>query len=241
MSPFTPIANDDPALVHSPVLKAALLTLDYIEANGPVGLTSNKALKRYFVAWAAEAFAWPHYTAAELYDINKVLNEQDFIPLVVLHDLLIATKLARHYKGALHATKLGRDLSKQPGQLWALVAGHLLFHLDHGHYTRFEDRPLGNWDIFLNVINVEAEMGASEGRLCSVLYGGSEIDFRRHSYMTAFAFYAHVLRPLTWAGLLLEHRTGQGLAQRELFTKTPLWPVALKLDTDRYLIQPALH
>ncbi len=241
MIPFKPIANDDPALVHSPVLKAALLTLGYIEANGPIGLTPTKALKRYFVAWAAEAFAWPHYTAAELYHMNKVLNEQDFMPLVVLHDLLIATKLTRHYKGALRITKLGLALRNKPGQLWALLARHLLFHLDHSHYTRFEHRPLGNWDVFLNVINVEAEMGASEARLCSVLYGGEEANYRRHSYMMAFAFYAHVLRPLSWAGLLAEHRTGQGFDQRELFTKTPLWTAALKLDTDRYLIKPALH
>ena len=84
-------------------------------------------------------------------------------------------------------------------------------------------------------------MGASEGRLCSVLYGGDEQDFRRRSYMTAFAFYAHVLRPLSWAGLLAEHRTGRGFDRQELFTKTPLWATALKLDTDRHLTQPTRH
>ena len=74
MIPFEPISDDEPALVHSPMLKAALLTLDYIESNGPIGLTPLKALKRYFVAWAAEAFAWPHYTAAELYDRTFITN-----------------------------------------------------------------------------------------------------------------------------------------------------------------------
>ena len=241
MIEFEPIADDEPALAHSPMLKAALLTLGYIEANGPIGLTPSKALKRYFVDWAAREFAWPHYTAPELYDMNKVLNEQDFPPLMVLHDVLIATKLARHYKGTMQITKFGRELSKKPGQLWALLTRHTLFHLDHAQYTRFDDRPMGNWDIFLNVINVEAEMGASEGRLCSVLYGGEEISFPRHSYKIAFAFYAHVLRPLCWAGLLAEHRTGRGLDQSDLFTKTPLWATALRLDTDRHLTQPTHH
>lgn len=241
MIAFEPITDSEPALAHSPLLKAALLTLGYIDANGPIGLTPSKALKRYFVTWAAEEFAWPHYTAPELYDINKVLNEQDFLPLVVLHDVLIVTKLARHYKGTLQITKLGRELSKKPGELWALLARYLLFQIDHSQYTRFDERPMGSWDIFLNVINVEADMGASEGRLCSVLYGGDEQDFRRHSYMTAFAFYAHVLRPLCWAGLLAEHRTGRGFDQREMFTKTPLWATALKLDTDRHLTQPTRH
>ena len=241
MIPFKSISDNDPALAHSPMLKAALLTLGYIEANGPIGLTPSKALKRYFVDWAAQEFAWPHYTAPELYEMNKVLNEQDFMPLVVLHDVLIATKLVRHYRGTMQITKLGRELGKKPGALWALLAEQLLFRHDHSQYTRFDERPMGNWNIFLNVINVEVHEGASEGRLCSVLYGGEEESFRRHSYMVAFAFYAHVLRPLCWVGLLAEHRTGRGFDQSELFTKTPLWAVTLTLDTDRHLSQPTRH
>lgn len=87
-----------------------MLTLRHLARTGPIGLTPSRALKRYFVAWAAEAFNWPGYTADELYAINKVLNEHDFSPLVVLHDLLLAAKLARHRKGFLHITKLGKDL-----------------------------------------------------------------------------------------------------------------------------------
>ena len=81
------------AVEISPLLRAALLTLEYMEVNGSIGLTPSKALKRYFVEWAAEAFAWPKYTAADLYSFNKVLNEIDFPPLVVLHDLLVGLKL----------------------------------------------------------------------------------------------------------------------------------------------------
>ena len=96
------------ALQHSPLLRAALHTLGYIEANGPIALTASKAFKRYFVEWAAEVFEWPYFTVADLHAVNKVLNEQDFLPLVVLHDLPIATKLARHYKGHLALTNQGR-------------------------------------------------------------------------------------------------------------------------------------
>ena len=117
MVEYKRIADEEPALVHSPLLKAALLTLGYIEEHGPIGLTPLKALKRHFVEWAAREFAWPHYTAAELFEMNKVLNEQDFMPLLVLHDVLIATKLARHYKGTLQITKLGRELRGQTREL----------------------------------------------------------------------------------------------------------------------------
>lgn len=61
MIQFTHIADDNPDLALSPLLRGAQLTLDYIETNGPIGLTPLKALKRYFVQWAAEAFAWPFY------------------------------------------------------------------------------------------------------------------------------------------------------------------------------------
>ena len=241
MIAFTPVPDDDPALALSPLLRGALLTLGYIETNGPIGLTPLKALKRYFVQWAAEAFAWPHYTAEDLYYLNKVLNEHDFPPLMVLRDAMLSAKLVRHYKGALHSTRLGKELRAKPGELWALLANHLLCFLDHSKYTRNGDQLVGNWDIYLNVINVEAHAGASEERLCSVLFGGEEEEFRRHDYLLAATFCIHVLRPLCWAGLLQEHRIGNRREQREIYTKTPLWAAALELETDRHLQEPTRH
>lgn len=143
MIDFEPISDTEPTLEHSPLLKAALLTLGYIEANGPIGLTPSKALKRYFVEWAAEEFAWPYYTAPELYHLNKVLNEQDFLPLIVLHDVLLSTKLVRHYKGAMHITKLGKQFKSRPAVMWTVLTNHLLCVLDPSQYARFEDQFAG--------------------------------------------------------------------------------------------------
>jgi hypothetical protein len=232
MISFKPMTDDEPALVHSPLLKAALLTIGYIEANGPIGLTPSKALKRYFVQWAAEAFVWPNYTAEDLYAVNKVLNEADFPPLVVLHNVLRTAKLVRHDKGAMQLTPLAKKLKAKPAELWRLLASTLLFVIDHSQYTRNGDTLVGNWDIFLNVINVEAQNGVTEGWLCSVLFGVREEEIWRADYRLVAAFYIHVLQPLSWVGLLVEHKVGQGLTRRELFTKTPLWPAALALETD---------
>ena len=235
MIPFKPITDDEAALAHSPLLKAALLTIGYIEANGPIGLTPSEALKRYFVRWAVEAFVWPNYMAEDLYVVNKVLNEADFPPLVVLHDVLRAAKLVRHYKGAMQLTPSAQKLKARPAELWRVLARTLLCMIDHSQYTRNGDTLVGNWDIFLNVINVEAQNGVTEGWLCSVLFGVREEDIWRADYRLAAAFYIHVLRPLSWVGLLVETKIGQGLSSRELFTKTPLWPAALALETDRDL------
>lgn len=75
MIQFTHIADDNPDLALSPLLRGARLTLDYIETNGPIGLTPLKDMKRYFVQWAVEAFACPFYEPEGLYYLNKVLNE----------------------------------------------------------------------------------------------------------------------------------------------------------------------
>ncbi|MEO8723039.1 MAG: hypothetical protein ABI395_05875 [Sphingobium sp.] len=218
-------------LQFSPMLQAAVRTMDYIEAQGPIGLTPANGLKRYFVHWAADAFAWPNHTVTDLFVHNKVLNEMDFPPLVVLHQLLIDLKIARHYKRALHLTKAGRALRQQPGQLFALLTPHFLFGIDHGYYTRFDDRSLGNWDIFLNVINVEAHDGLTMAKLLMTLYG---IDASASSEQreVSSTIYSHVLRPLCWMGFLTEHKSGQGFLSERIYTKTPLWSATLRLDTD---------
>lgn len=119
------------------------------------------------------------------------------------------------------------------------MADHLLT-LDHAPHTRHEDSLIGNWDIFLNVINVEARNGVSKAHLSSVLFGSGSEEGRNDHRLTA-AFYIHVLRPLTWLGLLQEHRVGRGRERKDIFTKTPLWAAALTLETDRHLENPTRH
>jgi len=236
MIDFRPIDSDDAALAHSPLLRAALLTVSYIDENGPITLTGSGALKRYFVEWAAAAFAWPYYTASDLFAVNKVLNEPDFPPLTILHEVLISTKLARHYKGALRLTKLAHVLRAQRGELWAVLTRYLLFVLDHARYPRVGGLIIGDWDTLLNVLNIEAQMGFTEKRLCTVLFGADG----GKDYRIASMIYVHVLQPLCWVGLLDEHR-GEHYSVERLYTKTPLWRAALALETDAILQSPSRH
>jgi hypothetical protein len=73
------------------------------------------------VTWAVDEFRWPHYTAAELAVINRVLNEEDVPPLSHLHELLLAAKLIRHAKHHVLLTKTGREHLGQPGRLQAVL------------------------------------------------------------------------------------------------------------------------
>lgn len=230
MIPFQPIDDDAPLLRLSPLLTATIQTFDYIEAQGPIALTPAKALKRYFVEWAAEAFAWPHYGTDYLYDLNKVLNEHDFTPLMILHDLWIGARLARHNKGKLTLTKAGKALREQPAALWAVLANYFLCEFDQTPYTRFGDRLQGNWGVLLNILNIEARTGITAHRLAALVTGLTE-DALDLDYHLRPLFGVHVLRPLAWAGLLIEHRDGSD----RLFIKSALWPQVLKLESDAFL------
>ncbi|WP_187292566.1 hypothetical protein [Octadecabacter antarcticus] len=131
---FHQLSDDDPALSHSPLLRAAQLTLQYAQDHGPIGLTKTGAFKRVFVHWAAENFNWPGFSRDELFEVNKVLNEYDFPPLELLHFILVQMKLARHYKGEFRVTKRGAELLKSPAELFTEVIPFFLFEIDHVAY-----------------------------------------------------------------------------------------------------------
>ena len=58
MITFRLLSDDHPDLAHSPLLRAAQLTLQYAQDHGTIELTKTKAFKRAFVHWAVEHFDW---------------------------------------------------------------------------------------------------------------------------------------------------------------------------------------
>ncbi|ALI57044.1 hypothetical protein [Celeribacter marinus] len=59
MIAFRTLPDDHPDLMRSPLLRGALLTLQYAQEHGSIGLTQTKAFKRVFVHWAVENFEVP--------------------------------------------------------------------------------------------------------------------------------------------------------------------------------------
>ncbi|TJZ76864.1 hypothetical protein [Paracoccus hibiscisoli] len=230
MIEFRSLADDHPDLAHSPLLRAALLTLRYAQDHGPIALTKTKAFKRVFVHWAVENFDWPGKSAAEMFRYSKVINEYEFPPLEVLHYLLIALRFGRHFKGEFRLTKRGAALAEEPARLFAELIPFFVLKIDHAFYVRFEERPFGKWDVWMNVINVEADHGVSEQELFAAFYGKEDAGWREVN-----VFASSVLRPLEWAGLLAQTREERQGKQTYHVFKTPLWRSALKLDTDSML------
>jgi len=49
----------------------ALLTLQYAQEHGSIGLTKTKAFKQVFVHWAVEHFGWPGKSAEEMFRFSR--------------------------------------------------------------------------------------------------------------------------------------------------------------------------
>ena len=239
MIAFLELDDDDPALTHAPMVRAMEKTLAYIAEHGGIPLTPSKAFKRVFVHWAADAFDWPGYTSADLFAVNKVLNEIDFPPLMDLHDLMIALRIGRHYKGQFRLSRAGQALASRPGRVFGILTPFYLIKFDHARFSRVARLPVGHWEIFLDTLNVVAEDGATGGEIRRVLYGEPDPAVLFDEKLGSL--YVEVLRPLCWTGLLREDRP-DGLIRTEhsLFTKTPLWRAALRLSTDP-MVRPAIR
>lgn len=50
---FRSLADDEPSLSYSPLLRGFLKTFAYVAEHGGIGLTASKAFKRNFVHWAS--------------------------------------------------------------------------------------------------------------------------------------------------------------------------------------------
>ncbi|MCZ4288479.1 hypothetical protein [Hoeflea alexandrii] len=238
-----PIERDDPDLDGSRLLDAICKTVRYANEQGGIGLTQSKAFNRKFCHWASESFNWKEYSADELLSIQKVLNEQDVMPVMLLHELFVGMRLGRHSKGKFQFNKKAYALIEDKGALFSAIANYYLFEFDHSNFQRRPFVAPGNWDVFLNVINVEAHGGATEPDLLEVLYGCSSQDAAAEGYWHYASFlHWHVLTPLYWIGFLDRIQVGDSFRDRENFyIKTPLWQKCFRLETDGGLEPILVH
>ncbi len=243
MIKLNPIDNDDPVLDQSKLLHALQQTISYAETQGGIGLTQTKAFNRKFAHWGAENFNWPDYSAEKLLRVQKVLNEEDVPPVMVLHDIMSIAKWGRHTKGNFQLSRSLKSLAANRGQLFAELAQLYLFHYNHARLSRIDFTAPGNWDIFLNIINVEAQQGLTEAHLVKTLYGldQSTDPFDRVCRNHQWFLVSEVLRPLVWIGFLEENRASEDRLADRIYWKTPLWSKCMKLDTDHYLNEPIRH
>ncbi len=62
-------------------------------------------------------------------------------------------------------------MTTPPGRLFTELVPFFILEIDHAAYSRFEETPFGKWDVWMNVINVEADRGTTEKALFGAFYG----------------------------------------------------------------------
>jgi len=234
------LGNDEPGLVDAPLVRGASILLNYFAEHGSIGLTKTGAFQRKFVLWAAREFRWPDFDLERYFGVSNVLNEYDYQPLEMLHFLLRRLKLIRHYKGACRLTKAGADLADKPGNLFNLIAPLYLFEVDHAALSRLREAVLGNWDIFLGVLNEEARQGVSCVELRHIFYGMP--DPAEGIDRMPFMIHDQIVKPLCWMGLLVNLSTDNktGLEGR-IYVRTALWEAAFHVPFDPMIATPTRH
>lgn len=237
MLPEIKLLGDVDVAALSPLLRGMVLAVSYAQTEGGIGLTASGAMNRKFVHWAAVHFDWPGYTSEDLYSINKVLNEADMPPLLVVRDMLKHLRLLRRRKDVLLPTRRGREFIARPQIFFDLIATDYLYAYIQDGQTQHDVRErMQWWHVFLNLINIKARKGCSLNDLANELYPSESYpepaEMTVESWTERSALRYDVIRPLCWLGLLHEDRQGLTILQDGTYHKTPLWAACLKLESD---------
>jgi hypothetical protein len=229
-------------LKHEEVLQSAapLNTLILLRAAavGPgLKMTTTGNLSRGVVAEMRDLFTWPEFDKVNAFQLHKVINEPDFLPLLFVRHVAEAGKLLRKHKGYLKATPAGRQMLEEPNlQALQAVLFHIaLWHLDLGYLGRglYYGWPQRDAGIVLWSLSIAANDWQSRERLtrlCTIPIDGV-LD--KPWDTLSYAMEARILRPLQWFGLL-EHRkdeTDPGrFEMRHFYRKTSLFDRFLSFD-----------
>lgn len=230
----------DAELAGSPMSMNGMKLLKHVAETGGIELTKSGFFNRKCVIWAAEEFQWPEYELAQLYRLNKVLNEQDFPPLTVMHDLMVLGRIIRHRKGFAVLTPAGKAMLGNFGVLEAQLFETYFTTYDFGSDERFPNyiehddfrhffgvvaNRLGGWvtlSDFAHWCLPIALIPSSTGR--------PELEACLHMKF-------NLVRPLCWLGLLEEDDTARQtpLEQRRI-RKTALFDKFLHFRGHKSLI-----
>ena len=194
-------------LAGSPMTIHGMKLLQRAGENGGIELTKSGFFNRKCVVWAAEEFQWPEYEPAQLYRMNKVLNEQDFPPLSVMHELMLLGRLIRHRKGFAMLTPTGKAMLGGFGMLQALLFETYFTTYDFGSDERFPKYV--EHDDFRHFFGVVANRLDDWVALSDFAHWCLPIallpsTLGRPEFEACLHMSSHLVRPLCWLGLMEE-------------------------------------
>lgn len=219
---------DADALSASVVATRGRMMLEYARDNGGIGLTKSGALNRKFLAWAVEAFGWPGYEPAEVYAVNKVVDEIDYLPGWYLHEVMKRRKFMRKHKDQLLLSPAGRQALDRPG----LVQAELFPETFKGRYLPSLDAAfMGDFDLYFGLLlwqvrhATEGWASAREILRAAVIPDDAIHELSGYPDAPIHGFHLRVLRFLAWFGLLEPAATDSRRfdADGYLYRTTPLF------------------
>ena len=193
-------------LAGSVVATRARMMLEHARDNDGIGLTASGALNRRFLAWAVEVFDWPGYAPAEIYAVNKVVDEIDYLPGWYLHEVMKRRKFMRKHKDRLLLSPAGRQALDRPGLLQAGLFPETFVV----RYLPSLDAPfMGDFDLYFGLLlwqlrrATEGWASAREIFQAAVIPDDTIHELAgRYTDAPIHGFYLRVLRFLCWFGLL---------------------------------------
>jgi len=197
---------DAEALAGSVVATRARMMLAHASDNDGIGLTASGALNRNFLAWAVEAFDWPGYEPAEVYTVNKVVDEIDYLPGWYLHEVMKRRKFIRKHKDRLLLSPAGRKALDRPG----LLQSELFPETFTGRYLPSLDAAfMGDFDFYFGLLLWHVRQTAQDWASARQIFEVTVIpDDAIHELAGRYpdapihGFHLRVLRFLCWFGLL---------------------------------------
>jgi len=231
----TDLTNDE--IQRSAVARNALVLLRAATAAPGLKLTVTGNLSRGVVAEMCDLFTWPGFDKANAFQLHKVVNEPDFLPLLFVRGVAEAGKFLRRHKSHLRVTPAGQQMLDEPQQrtLQAILFHIALWHSDIGYLGRglHHGWPQRDVGIVLWSLSISANDWQPRERLtrmCTVPINGvldTPWDTASH------AMEARILRPLLWFGLLeqrQDEKVESRVEKRHFYRKTKLFDRFLSFD-----------
>lgn len=221
----TDLSNQDSA--QSAIVRNTLNLLAAAAKPPGLKLTITGNLSRQVVASMFQTFDWPGYDKAQTLQLNKVINEPDFLPLFIVRNLAEVAKLVRKRNGHLVTTPAGRMILEGPGlpALQSLLFETMFWKIDLAYFSRGN---LGSWPqdhvglVFWS-LGVSASQWMEPARLARLSTIPVE-GILRHPYdLAQYAIEGAILRNLEAFGLFerrVEPIPGERFGTRTFYRKT---------------------
>lgn len=231
------LANPE-EIVGVPIIRATRLMIERAQATGGLTLTKGGALSRADVRNLFELTEWPDFDRGMVLAVNKVLNEEDVMPILFTRLMARQAGLLRPYKGRLLATKRARELV-QPSRASGLFQAAFETVFWRSNLAFLDRLPGEHWPqthigVVLWCLSVIAHDWHTPDELAaSCTMPDQELDAAAPDLL-GFAMVSRVLRPLTWFGLMdLKEMDGDRLPiwrRDRHYRKTPLFDRVLSFS-----------